>query len=200
MKPLRGLASGADAITRCTTAIQGPILLVGHSGGGAAIFQAPQAVKHVKGPLSCPPSPLDRGESYATVQELFPPPLAATTGIAGSYDAPGAAGGPNLFSRVADFHRAFCADLPEAVAAPMAVSQRPLSAAAPIEKAISVGRRSLPTRFLVGKEDQAISPECQRFMANRIQATTEPVDGSRAALIAHPNIAGALLGKAVATT
>src|SRR5258708_37963 len=49
MNPLRGLAFDADAVVRYTTSIDGPILLVGHSYGGAVISQAAPTVKDVTG-------------------------------------------------------------------------------------------------------------------------------------------------------
>ena len=56
MNPLRGLASDAEAIRRYTTTIDGPIVLVGHSYGGAVISQAAPTVKDVRALCSCPPS------------------------------------------------------------------------------------------------------------------------------------------------
>jgi pimeloyl-ACP methyl ester carboxylesterase len=199
MNPLRGLASDADAITRYTTAIEGPILLVGHSYGGAVISQAAPAIRDVAGLVFLSAFALDEGESCASVQEPFPASLLASTSVATPYDAPGAAGGPDLFITIADFRETFCADLPEEVAAPMAVSQRPLSAAALTEKATAVGWKSRPTWFMVSERDHAIPPDCERFMAKRMDATTESVDGSHAAFIAHPDVAAGLILKAVAS-
>jgi pimeloyl-ACP methyl ester carboxylesterase len=122
MNPLRGLASDADAIARYATTIDGPIVLVGHSYGGAVISQAAPAVEDVRALVFLSAFALDEGESCATVQQAFPPPLLASTNIASPYDAPGAAGGPDLFVKIADFHETFCADLPDEVAAPMSVS------------------------------------------------------------------------------
>jgi len=139
MNPLRGLASDADAIARYATTIDGPIVLVGHSYGGAVISQAAPAVEDVRALVFLSAFALDEGESCATVQQPFPPPLLASTNIASPYDAPGAAGGPDLFIKIADCHETFCADLPDGVAAPMSVSQRPLSAAALTENATLAG-------------------------------------------------------------
>src|SRR6202030_1962800 len=63
MNPLRGLASDADAITRYTTTIEGPIVLVGHSYGGAVISQAAPTVKDVRAPVYLSAFALDEGES-----------------------------------------------------------------------------------------------------------------------------------------
>jgi hypothetical protein len=63
----------------------------------------------------------------------------------------------------------FCADLP----AEVAVSQRPLSTAAPMEKATVAGRNNLPAWYLLSGQDNAIPPDCQRFMARRMNADVE---------------------------
>src|SRR6266849_6294007 len=76
--PLRGLSFDADAIVRYTTTIDGPIVLVGHSYGGAVISQAAPSVKDVKALVFLSAFALDEGESCATVQQAFPPPLLAS--------------------------------------------------------------------------------------------------------------------------
>jgi pimeloyl-ACP methyl ester carboxylesterase len=199
MNPLRGLASDAEAITRYTTTIEGPIVLVGHSYGGAVISQAAPTVKDVRALVYLSAFALDEGESCASVMEPFPPSLLASTNVPSPYDAPGAAGGPDLFIKIEQFHETFCADLCEDVAGPMAVSQRPLAAAAFTEQPSAVGWRDLPSWYLVSERDQAIPPDCERFMAQRMNAVTESVDGSHVAFIAQPDVASGLILKALAS-
>jgi pimeloyl-ACP methyl ester carboxylesterase len=197
--PLRGLAADADAIARYSTTIDGPILLVGHSYGGAVISQAAPSVKDVRGLVFLSAFGLDEGESCASVMEPFPPSMLASTNVPSPYDAPGAAGGPDLFIKIPDFRETFCADLSEDVAGAMAVSQRPLSAAAFTEAATVPGWRSLPTWYMVSEHDNAIPPECESFMAQRMDAVTEVVDGSHAAFIAHPDVAAGIILKALSS-
>src|SRR6202167_1097806 len=109
MNPLRGLASDAEAVRRYTTTIEGPIVLVGHSYGGAVISQAAPTVKELRALGFLSAFALDQGESCVSVMEPFPPSLLATNNVASPYDAPGAAGGPDLFIKIEEFHEAFCA-------------------------------------------------------------------------------------------
>jgi pimeloyl-ACP methyl ester carboxylesterase len=139
MNPLRGLASDAEAVRRYTTTIGGPIVLVGHSYGGAVISQAAPTVKDVRALVFLSAFALAEGETCVSVTEPFPPALLATANEPSPYEAPGAAGGPGLFIKIEQFHEAFCADLSDEVAGPMAVSQRPLAAAAFTEPASAVG-------------------------------------------------------------
>jgi pimeloyl-ACP methyl ester carboxylesterase len=199
MNPLRGLASDAEAITRYTTTIDGTIVLVGHSYGGAVISQAAPTVKDVRARVYLSAFAPDEGEGCASVMEPFPPSMLATTNVASPYDAPGAAGGPDLFIKIEQFHQTFCADLSEEVAGPMAVSQRPLAAAAFTEQPSAVGWRDLPSWYLVSERDQAIPPDCERFMAERMNAVSESVDGSHVAFIAQPDVASGLILKALAS-
>lgn len=201
MNPLRSLAFDADAIARYTTTIDGPVILVGHSYGGAVISQAAPAVSGAVALVFLSAFALDMGESCASVQEPFPPSLLASTSVPSPYDAPGAPGGPDLFIKIADFCQTFCADLPAGVAAPMAVSQRPLSAAALTERATVAGWKNLPAWYLLSEQDNAIAPDCQRFMAKRMNADVGSVSGgSHAAFIAHPGIAASLILRAVEAT
>jgi pimeloyl-ACP methyl ester carboxylesterase len=196
--PLRGLSFDADAIVRYTTTIDGPIVLVGHSYGGAVITQAAPSVEGAKALVYLSAFAPDVGESCASVQAPYPPALLASTLVPSPYDAPGTPGGPDFFIKITDFHETFCADLPEDAAATMAVSQRPLSAAAFTENATEAGWKTIPSWYLVSERDNAIPPDAERFMAERMNATTESVDGSHAAFIALPDVAAGLILKAVA--
>ncbi len=63
----------------------------------------------------------------------------------------------------------------------------------------AVGWRDLPSWYLVSEHDNAIPPDCERFMAQRMNAVTESVDGSHVAFIAQPDVASGLILKALAS-
>ena len=192
--------SDIDSVIRTLGRVSSPSILVGHSYGGAVISQAALPLDDVIALVFLSAFALDEGESCASIQEPFPAPLLVSTSVTSPYDAPGAPGGPDLFIKISEFHRTFCADLPAEVAAPMAVSQRPLSAAALTETATVAGWKNLPTWYLVSEHDNAIHPDCERYMARRMNANVETVsEGSHAAFIAHPDIAASLILEAIRT-
>jgi pimeloyl-ACP methyl ester carboxylesterase len=73
MNPLRGLASDAEAIRRYTTTIDGPVVLVGHSYGGAVISEAAPTVKNIQALVFLSAFALDEGETCVSVMEPYPP-------------------------------------------------------------------------------------------------------------------------------
>ena len=127
------------------------------------------------------------GERAAVpVLVALPPPLLAKTAAPTRYDAPGAAGGPDLYVQKEQFRETFCADVPVDMADVMFATQRPLAVAALNENATAAGWKSKPAWFLVSEHDNAISPDAERFMAQRMGATTDTIDGSHTAFIAKP--------------
>jgi len=195
--PLRGVGFDAGSIASLVKAIDGPVVLVGHSYGGAVIGQASAGLDNVTGLVFLAAFGLDVGESCVSVQAPFPAPLLATTNAPTSYDAPGAAGGPDIYVAKAQFRETFCADVPVDVAEVMYATQRPLAAAALGENATAAGWKSKPSWFLVSQHDNAISPDAERFMAQRMGATTEEIDGSHTAFIARPVAVASFIKKAL---
>jgi pimeloyl-ACP methyl ester carboxylesterase len=189
--PLRSLAFDAAAISAFVSAIDAPVVLVGHSYGGAVITQASAGLDNVAALVYLAAFGLDEGESCASVQQPFPPPLLSSSSYPTTYDAPGAPQGPDLYIAKERFRETFCADVPVDVAEVMFATQRPLSLAALTENATAAGWKSKPSWYLVSEHDNAIPPDCERFMAERMGATTKSIAGSHTAFIAQPvSVAG----------
>src|ERR1700756_5121797 len=162
--PLRSVAFDASALSAVVKAIEGPVLLVGHSYGGAVITQAGD-LDNVVGLVYLAAFGIDAGESCASVQGPFPPSMLASTSYPTPYDAAGAPNGPDLYIRKDQFRETFCADVPVDVAEVMYATQRPLSLAALTENATTAAWKAKPSWFLVSQHDNAIPPDAERFMA-----------------------------------
>jgi pimeloyl-ACP methyl ester carboxylesterase len=196
--PLRSLGGDAATVSAVVGAIEGPVVLVGHSYGGAVITQASAQAGNVIGLVYLAAFSPDEGESCASAQAPFPASMLATTVVPTAYDAPGAAGGPDLYIGEAGFRETFCADSPAELARVMYATQRPLAAAAFGENATAPGWKSLPSWYQLSRHDNAIAPQAQAFMAQRMNAVTEEIDGSHTAFIAQPERAAAFIKKAIA--
>ena len=196
--PLRSVAFDASALSAVVKAIEGPVLLVGHSYGGAVITQAGADLDNVVGLVYVAAFGIDVGESCASVQGPYPPSMLASTSYPTPYDAAGAPSGPDLYIRKDQFRETFCADVPVDVAEVMYATQRPLSLAALTENASKAAWKTKPSWYLVSQHDNAIPPDAERFMAQRMGAVTEEIDGSHTAFIAQPVRVAGFIGKALA--
>jgi pimeloyl-ACP methyl ester carboxylesterase len=197
--PLRSLAFDASALTSVIKAVDGPVLLAGHSYGGAVITQAGADLDNVAGLVYLAAFGLDAGESCASVQGPYPPSMLATTSYPTPYDAAGVPSGPDLYIRKDQFRETFCADVPADVADVMCATQRPLSLAALTEKATQAAWKTKPCWYLVSQQDNAIPPDAERFMAQRMGAVTEEIDGSHTAFIAQPVRVAGFIKKALSS-
>ena len=198
--PLRGLAYDAAAISTRVAAIDGPVVLVGHSYGGAVITPSLGWI----GQRHCdwstwPHLGSRRVKAALACSNLSRRPLLATTSYPTGYDAPGAPQGPDLYITKERFRETFCADVPVDVAEVMFATQRPLSLAALTENATAAGWKAKPSWYLVSEHDNAIAPDAERFMAERMGATTESIAGSHTAFIAQPVTVAGFIADALRT-
>ena len=153
----------------------GPVVLVGHSYGGAVITEAgndPKVAALVYIAAFAP----DTGESCATIEKALPP---ATTGIKVTHDG-------YFYIDPAVFHADFAADLPVAKAAFMAESQVLISADSFTSPVKTPAWKSKPTWYMVATADRSINPNQERMMAKRMKATTVEVKSSHVAYMSHP--------------
>ena len=88
--------------------------------------------------------------------------------------------------------------MPVDVAEVMFATQRPLSLAALTENATAAGWKTKPSWYLVSEHDNAIAPDAERFMAERMGATTKSIAGSHTAFIAQPVTVAGFIADALA--
>jgi pimeloyl-ACP methyl ester carboxylesterase len=96
----------------------------------------------------------------------------------------------------AAFHAFFAADLPASITKVMATAQRPLAAAGNVEKLTAAAWKTIPSWYLVGRQDRIFSAAAQRFMAHRAHAHTVEIDSSHAVYVSHPAAVASLVLKA----
>ena len=185
--PLRGLASDAAAVGDLVRSIDGPVVLVGHSYGGAVISNIDPDAGDIVGLVyinAFAPAP---GEHCFQLAGMFP---GSQLGEHTARPVPRSDGTTDLYIAWESFHKIFCQDVPILHGSMMAATQRPATQEALSEPA---GDRPLwkdvPSWFLIGEEDRIIPPELQRFMANRAGAQrTVAVEGaSHAIAISRPD-------------
>src|SRR5258707_4632209 len=131
--PLRSLAFDANAVGAYVRAIDGLVVLVGHSYGGAVITQASADLDNVVGLVYVAAFGIDVGESCASVQGPFPPSMLASTSAPTAYDAAGAPGRPELHIRQDTVQGTLCADVPAHLRAVMCGTEPPVTVHAPTE-------------------------------------------------------------------
>ena len=165
--PLRGLASDAASVSDVVRSIDGPVVLVGHSYGGAVITNVdPDAGEITALVYVCGFAP-DAGETCFALSTMFP---GSTLGDA--LQAVKRHDGLTDLTIVPErFHEQFAADVPAEQAALMAATQRPVTQEALTEPS---GERplwkGLPSWFVYGEEDRNIPAAVQHFMAERAHA------------------------------
>ena len=186
--PLRSLSFDADSVAAFVRALDRPVVLVGHSYGGAVITQASAGLDNVVALVYLAAFGLDEGESAGSVAEDYERTLLASTAAPTSYEAAGAPGGPELYIGKEQFRETFGADVPVDLADVMWATQRPLSIAALTEPATMVGWKTKPSWYMVAEQDRCIDPDLQRHFAERMGASTESVAGSHTAFISQPKL------------
>ena len=176
------------AVTRRTLAAQdGPVILVGHSYGGAVITEAGNDPK-VAGLVYVAAFVPDKGESVATLIK-DPQPGAPVPPINPPQDG-------YLFLDKTKFPASFAADVNLEVSAFMADSQVPWGLEA-LSGAISQPAwKTKPSWYLVSTEDKMIPPDAQRAMSKRAGSTVVEVKASHAVYLSQPQAVASVIEKA----
>ena len=190
--PLRGLTGGdGEYIKAVIGEIDGPVLLVGHSYGGAVITEAGTDPK-VAGVVYIAAFAPDAGESVNTLIK-DPPPGAPVPPILPPRDG-------FLFLDRSKFHASFAGDLDDDTAEFMADSQVPWGVAALDGKVTTPAWRKKPSWYLVTTDDRMIPPPAQRAMSKRAGATVIEVAGSHSIYVSQPGPVAAFIARAATET
>jgi pimeloyl-ACP methyl ester carboxylesterase len=194
--PLRGLASDAEYIASFANQIDGPVLLVGHSYGGAVISVGGAAINNAVGLVYVAAWVLDEGESFGEVYERFGQTPLLDAVRPSNYPLPGGGTAVELTIAPELYRSAFAADLPSDVTEVLAVSQRPFAAILE-DRAQAAAWKSLPAWAVVATADKAIPPDAERHMAVRAGAQPIEVDASHSVALSQPKAVADLIRTAV---
>jgi len=198
--PLRGLASDSAYIASLASQIDGPVVLVGHSYGGAIITVA-GVTENVVGLVYVAAYVLEEGESLGELQGRFPLSPLVSNLKEWTYPVPGADPGVEVTIAEGAFPSVFAADVPADVTKVLAAAQRPLAASAFEETAPVAAWKTKPSWALVAGADEAINPEVERFGAKRAGATIVELEGaSHAVAVSQPEQVADLIRDAVRAT
>ena len=186
--PTQSLAGDVAATQMVIAQAEGPVVLVGHSYGGAVITEAGNDPK-VAGLVYIAAFAPDKGESVASLIK-DPPPGAPVPPILPPQNG-------YLMLDKTKFADSFAADVDADKAAFMAASQVPWGVDALSGTISAPAWKTKPTWYLVATDDKMIPPAAQRQMSKRAGATVTEAKGSHAIYVSHPGAVAELIEKAV---
>jgi pimeloyl-ACP methyl ester carboxylesterase len=187
--PLRGLTSDAEEVKDFLSTITGPIVLVGHSYGGAVITNAAAGNPNVKALVYVDAAAPDVGETNG---QLSGKTSALSGNPATLFDSVPYAGGPvgavQYYLKQNIFLNNFAPDLPARTAEELWATQRPAATAAFDTPSAAAAWKTIPSWYVIGMKDQIITPQSELDMAHRAHShIVEVAGGSHLTLISQPD-------------
>jgi pimeloyl-ACP methyl ester carboxylesterase len=194
--PLRNLVTDADSVASVLRTIDGPVVLVGHSYGGAVITQAAASSPNVRALVYVDAYAPEVGESASTLNGagsvILTLPEDQLFDTASYPDAP--EGAVDLLLKKDIFLNYFASDLPREQAAHLWATQHATSTAALKTPNTVAAWKDLPSWAFISTGDQIITPAAKESMAQRAHAhVTEFQGGSHLTLISHPDAVTAVI-------
>jgi pimeloyl-ACP methyl ester carboxylesterase len=194
--PLRGLASDAESLSDVVRAIDGPVVLVAHSYGGAVISNVAADAGNIVGLVYVCGFAPDAGEHCFQLAGMFPGSMVGPETV---WPVPRSDGTTDFYIAPDGFHDIFCADVSEPQARLMATTQRAATQEALTEPS---GENPLwkdvPSWFLIGELDHVIPAQLQHFEAKRAAAhrVLEIPGASHVAMVSHPAAVAKMISEA----
>lgn len=200
--PLRSLSGDSAYLASYLAGLTGPVVLVGHSYGGAVITNAATGNPAVSALVYVDAFVPDEGEPVAplagpdsalavadptTVFDFVPATLPPTPGT-------------DLYLKASVFLASFANGLHAGQTAVLSASQRPITLAALNEPSSVPAWKTIPSWYLVGTQDRVIPPSAQTAMATRAGSTVSHVKAGHLALISDPTTVARLIEQAARAT
>jgi pimeloyl-ACP methyl ester carboxylesterase len=197
--PLRSLAADAESVSDLVRTIDGPVLLVAHSYGGAVMSNVAADAGEITGLVYVNGFAPDAGEHCFQLAAMYPGSMVGEETVR---PVPRSDGTTDFYIARESFHDVFCADVPESQARKMAITQRPATQEALTEPSGEPLWKTVPSWFLIGQEDRIIPAELQRFEAERAgaQRVVEIAGASHAAASSQSGVVAELILEAALRT
>jgi pimeloyl-ACP methyl ester carboxylesterase len=183
--PLRGLASDSRYLASFLKTIPGPIVLVGHSYGGAVITNAATSDPEVKALVYVDAFIPDHGQTILQLVSALPGSHLAGNVFNPVPFGPGA-GEVDLYVQPSVFPDAFANGLSPRLAAELATSQRPLAQSALQERSGPPAWATIRSWSVIGTEDHVIPPAEQVAMSTHAGAQITEIDAPHLSMLADP--------------
>jgi len=196
--PLRGIAGDSAYIAAVIEQIDGPVVAVGHSYGGAVITNAATDAKNVVGLVYVAAFAPEERETLGAAQAESKDSILNTALVPQQYPTADGGSATEFFIDPAKARGAFAGDLPDAQAALIAVTQRPVAESAFSEPNGPPAWRHLPSWAVVANADKAAGTDLVRSMAERAGAKITEVEGSHVIMVSQPEAVTNVILEAVA--
>jgi pimeloyl-ACP methyl ester carboxylesterase len=201
--PLQSLKGDAGTIADLLKTIKGPVVLVGHSYGGAVITNAATGNRNVKALVYVDAFAPAKGESVLALDSSKPGSAlgAGPTKVFNFVPFPGAKkGDAELYVKPSVFEQAFANGLPAEEGAVLAATQSPAVYSALTAPSGTPAWKTIPSWYVLGTIDKAIPPAIQLFMAQRIHAHITTVRAGHLSMVAAPGLVAKVIAAAARAT
>jgi pimeloyl-ACP methyl ester carboxylesterase len=184
--PLRGIAHDSAYTAAVFEQIEGPVLAVGHSYGGAVITNAATDAKNVVGLVYVAAFAPEEGETLGAAEAGSKDSVLNSALVPRQYPTADGGSGTEFYIDPAKARDAFAGDLSDQQAALIAATQRPVAESAFSEPNGPPAWKHLPSWAVLATGDKAAGTDVVRSMAERAGATITEVDGSHVIMLSQP--------------
>ncbi|WP_155056799.1 alpha/beta fold hydrolase [Streptomyces blattellae] len=191
--PLRSVSSDSAYLAGILATIDGPVVLAAHSYGGIVSTNAATGNANVTALVYVAAFMPDHGETLLDLQTRYP---GSRLNEAALDFRPYGGGLVDGYIKREVFRDVFAADVPRATTELMWAGQRPADTRTLGEPSAAPAWRTIPSWYLVARNDRVLPAVAQRFMAQRADAHVREVSASHVAMISHPAVTADLIKRA----
>jgi pimeloyl-ACP methyl ester carboxylesterase len=197
--PLRGIAADSAYVAAVFGQIDGPVVAVGHSYGGAVITNAATDAKNVVGLVYVAAFAPDEGETLGAAEASSKDSVLNSALVPRRYPTADGGSATEFYIDPAKARDAFAGDLSDQQAALIGATQRPVADRAFSEPSGPPAWKDRPSWAVVATSDRAAGTDVTRSMAERAGASITEVDGSHVIMVSQPQAVADVILEAVAS-